>query len=60
MKQIGASSGDIQVNSNALGIRDTTTFAAPNTPTGNPRLLMQNVQACTFTYNAGSQTRAGL
>lgn len=40
--------------------RDTTTFAAPNTPTGNTRLLMQNVQACTFTYNAGSQTRAGL
>ncbi|MFK5915316.1 MAG: prepilin-type N-terminal cleavage/methylation domain-containing protein [Woeseiaceae bacterium] len=40
--------------------RDTTTFAAPNTPTGSPRLLMQNVQACTFTYTPGSQQRAGL
>lgn len=40
--------------------RDTTTFAAPNTPTGNPRLLMENVQACTFTYTPGSQQRAGL
>lgn len=40
--------------------RATTAFAAPNTPTGTPRLLMQNVQACTFTYTPGSQTRAGL
>lgn len=40
--------------------RDTTTFANPNTPSGNQRLLMQNVQACTFSYTAGTQTRAGL
>lgn len=40
--------------------RDTTTFANPNTPTGTPRLLMENVQACTFTYTPGSQQRAGL
>lgn len=40
--------------------RDTTTFAAPNIPTGNTRLLMENVQACTFTYTPGSQQRAGL
>ena len=40
--------------------RDTTTFAAPNTVTANTRLLMENVQACTFTYTAGSQQRAGL
>lgn len=41
-------------------MRDTTTFAAPNTPSGNQRLLMQNVQACTFTYSPGSLSRAGL
>ena len=40
--------------------RDTTTFANPNTPSGNQRLLMENVQACTFTYTPGSQQRAGL
>ena len=40
--------------------RDTTTFLTPNTPSANPRLLMENVQACTFTYTAGSQQRAGL
>ena len=40
--------------------RDTTIFTNPNTPTGTPRLLMQNVQACTFTYTPGTQTRAGL
>ena len=40
--------------------RDTTTFISPNTPSGNPRLLMQNVQACTFSYTAGTQTRASL
>lgn len=40
--------------------RDTTTFAAPNTATGTPRLLMENVDACTFTYTPGSQQRAGL
>jgi len=40
--------------------RDTTLFAAPNTPTGNTRLLMENVQSCTFTYTPGSQQRAGL
>ena len=40
--------------------RDTTTFASPNTQTGTPRLLMENVQACTFTYTPGSQQRAGL
>lgn len=40
--------------------RDTTTFAAPNTATGTPRLLMENVLACTFIYTPGSQQRAGL
>jgi len=40
--------------------RDTTTFAAPNTPSGTPRLLMQNVQACTFTFTPGTPHRAGL
>lgn len=30
--------------------RDTTTFADPATPTVNTRLLMENVEACTFTY----------
>lgn len=40
--------------------RDTTAFAAPNNVTANPRLLMENVQACTFTYTPGSQQRAGL
>lgn len=40
--------------------RDSTSFAAPNTPTANTRLLMENVQACTFTYTPGSQQRAGL
>jgi len=39
--------------------RDTTNFANPNTA-ANPRLLMQNVQACTFTYTPGSAQRAGL
>lgn len=39
--------------------RDTTTLNSPNTAAA-PRLLMQNVQACTFTYTAGSQQRAGL
>lgn len=40
--------------------RDTTTFNAPNTATVNTRLLMQNVQACVFTYTPGSPQRAGL
>ena len=40
--------------------RDTTNFTNPNIPTANTRLLMQNVDACTFTYTAGSQSRAGL
>lgn len=40
--------------------RDTTSFANPNTATVNTRLLMQNVQACTFSYTAGNQTRSGL
>lgn len=40
--------------------RDTTSFATPNTPTGSPSLLMENVQACTFTYTPGTQQRAGL
>ena len=40
--------------------RDTTSFATPNTATVNTRLLMQNVQACNFTYTAGSPQRAGL
>lgn len=39
--------------------RYTTTFSAPNTAS-IPRLLMQNVNACKFTYIPGSQTRAGL
>jgi len=41
-------------------MRDTTTFAAPNTATANSRLLLENVQACTFTYTPGSLSRAGL
>ena len=40
--------------------RDTTTFSNPNTPSGNQRLLMENIQNCTFTYTPGSQQRAGL
>lgn len=40
--------------------RDTTTFTAPNTITVNSRILMQNVQACTFTYTPGSPQRSGL
>lgn len=40
--------------------RDTTNFASPNSATANTRLLMQNVEACTFTYSAGSPQRAGL
>jgi len=40
--------------------RDTTSFSNPGTPSGNQRLLMQNVQSCTFTYTPGSQQRAGL
>ena len=40
--------------------RATTTFVSPNTPIGTPGLLMENVQACTFTYTPGSQQRAGL
>ena len=40
--------------------RDTTSFAAPNTPTLQTRLLMQNVQACTFTFTPGAPQRAGL
>lgn len=39
--------------------RDTTTLAAPNTDVA-PRLLMQNVQACTFTFTPGAPQRAGL
>ena len=39
--------------------RDTTTFTAANTAV-TPRLLMQNVLACTFTYTQGSLSRAGL
>lgn len=39
--------------------RDTTLFSAPNGPS-NPHLLMQNVQACTFTYTPGAPQRAGL
>lgn len=40
--------------------RDTTSFATPNIPTGASRLLMQNVQACTFTFTPGAPQRAGL
>ena len=40
--------------------RARSSFAAPNTPTGTPRLLMENVQNCTFTYTPGSTQRAGL
>ena len=40
--------------------RDTTTFAAPNTATGNTHLLIQNVLACSFTFTPGAPQRAGL
>lgn len=40
--------------------RDTTDFNTPDAPSGNQRLLMENVQSCTFTYTPGSQQRAGL
>ena len=40
--------------------RDSTTFSTPNTATGTPRLLMENVDSCIFTYTPGSQQRAGL
>lgn len=40
--------------------RATTIFAAPNSPTGTPPLLLQNVQACTFTFTPGAPQRAGL
>lgn len=40
--------------------RATTSFAAPNTPAGTPPLLMQNVQACTFTFTPGTSQRSGL
>lgn len=39
--------------------RDSTTFANPNAAVA-PRLLMQNVQACTFTFTPGAPQRAGL
>lgn len=39
--------------------RDTTIFANPNAAVA-PRLLMQNVQACTFTFTPGAPQRAGL
>lgn len=39
--------------------RDTTVLNAPNIAVA-PQLLMQNVQACTFTFTAGTQQRAGL
>lgn len=39
--------------------RDTTTLNSPNNAVA-PQLLMQNVQACTFTFTAGTQQRAGL
>ena len=40
--------------------RANTTFASPNIPAGTPPLLLQNVQACNFTYTPGSLSRAGL
>lgn len=40
--------------------RDTTTFADPGTPTVNTRLLMENVEACTFTYIAGGAQDAAI
>ncbi len=40
--------------------RDTTNFANPDTSGAGSRLLMENVQSCTFTYTPGSQSRAGL
>lgn len=47
--------------------RDTTTFADPSTPTGdpvipsaNPRLLMENVAECKFTYIPSTQLQASL
>lgn len=40
--------------------RDTTTFNNPNTISGNQHLLLQNVQACSFSYSPGSQQRGAL
>jgi len=40
--------------------RDTTTFAAPGTATTNTRLLMENVEACTFTYIPGGTQDAAI
>ena len=40
--------------------RATTTFGAPNAPAANSPLLMENIQACTFTFTPGSPQRAGL
>ena len=40
--------------------RDTTTFTNPATPTANTRLLMENVEACTFTYLAGGVQDAAI
>lgn len=44
---------------NRILTRDTTTFAAPNAAI-NPRLLIQNVEACNFTFTPGAPQRAGL
>lgn len=41
--------------------RATSNFATPDTPIeANPPLLLENVTACSFTYDPGSQHRAGL
>ena len=40
--------------------RDTTLFSAPNTATASTHLLIQNVQACNFTFTPGAPQRAGL
>lgn len=40
--------------------RDTTTFANPQTPSGNQRILVENVEKCTFSYIPGGRQRADL
>ncbi|MFO7604366.1 MAG: type II secretion system protein [Gammaproteobacteria bacterium] len=42
-------------------LRATSNFATPDTPNeATPPLLLENVTACSFTYDPGSQQRAGL
>lgn len=41
--------------------RATSNFATPSTPNeAQPPLLLENITACSFTYDPGSQHRAGL